>query len=192
MGLFNSDEENKLEYTNVYQDYVHLMEQILDVTLKGEGHGHTEEQVDKFYETFKDNQELYKNMNEDVMDLLFGLVDFAKFKTSLLEYKAGCIDKDAGEVEKENQAMMSGKQGLELDEFMKQYNENPDDKSTGWVRKITQKEFKNGMTIHMWQRKNEIKGAPDWLRIQMTLKDISDKDWMINYMKKGMADGDMI
>ena len=75
---------------------------------------------------------------------------------------------------------------------MKQYNENPDDKSTGWVRKITQKEFKNGMIIHMWQRKNEVKGAPDWLRIQMTLKDISDKDWMINYMKKGMADGDMI
>ena len=36
-------------------------------------------------------------MNEDVMDLLFGLVDFQKFKSSILEYKKGCVNKDAEE-----------------------------------------------------------------------------------------------
>jgi len=33
---------------------------------------------------------------------------------------------------------------------MKEYNSNPDDKGSGWVRKITQKEFKNGLTMLMW------------------------------------------
>ena len=34
MKLFDEEDENKLEYTNIYQDYVMLMEQVLDVTLK--------------------------------------------------------------------------------------------------------------------------------------------------------------
>lgn len=193
MDLFGDEEENKLEYTNVYQDYVSLMEQILDVTLKNETHGHSEQDVDRFYETFKENKELYKSMNEDVMDLLFGLVDFTKFKASLLEYKKGIVNMDASDVDAENQKLMSGKQGLEFDEFMKEYNLDPDDKSNSWVRKITQKEPKNGLKINMWQKKNEVKGAPDWLRVDLQLENISDKDFMINYMKHPeMASGDMI
>ena len=43
MAHFNEEEENKLEYTNIYQDYVLLMEQILDVTLKNEKYGHSDE-----------------------------------------------------------------------------------------------------------------------------------------------------
>ena len=34
-------------------------------------------------------------MNEDVMDILFGLVDFSKFKKSILEYKKGMTDTNA-------------------------------------------------------------------------------------------------
>ena len=50
---------------------------------------------------------------------------------------------------------------------MKEYNKNPDDKSTGWVRKITTKDFKNGMKIQLWQKKNEVKGRPDKVRIDL-------------------------
>ena len=102
MDIFDENEENKLEYTNVYQDYVLLMEQLIDVTLKNETHGHSEEKVNHFYETFKDNQENYKAINEDVMDLLFGLVDFSKFKSSLLEYKKGAVNQAAGDIENSN------------------------------------------------------------------------------------------
>ena len=107
--IFNEDEENKLEYTDVYQDYVHLMEQILDVQLKSETHGHSEEEVDTFYQTFAQHKDAYKEINDDVMDLLFGLVDFTKFKTSVLEYKKGCVDHDAKEVDVENKKLISGK-----------------------------------------------------------------------------------
>ena len=52
MNIFDEDDENKLEYTNVYQDYVMMMEQVIDVTLQNETYGHTEEQVKEFYKTF--------------------------------------------------------------------------------------------------------------------------------------------
>ena len=65
------------------------------MTLKNEQYGHSEEQVEGFYKTFKDNIEHYKTMNADVMDTLFGMVDFSHFKKSLLEYKKGVTDSDA-------------------------------------------------------------------------------------------------
>ena len=65
---------------------------------------------------------------------------------------------------------------------MKEYNSNPDDKATGWVRKITMKEAKNGFKCQLWQRKNEVKGKPDWVRIELQLHNISDPDWMPKYM----------
>ena len=109
-----------------------MMEQVLDVTLKNETYGHSEEQVKEFYATFKDNLENYKTINHDVVDILFGLVDFAKFKESILAYKKGCIDTDAATAQKENQELMSGKQGYEYEEFLKEYNLDLDDKSNGW------------------------------------------------------------
>ena len=145
------------------------MEQILDVTLKNDIYNHSDDEVDLFYQTFKSHQEAYKAIDEDVMDLLFGLVDFSKFKNSVLEYKRGCINKDAGEVDEENKHLITGKQGFEFEEFLKEFEVNPDDKSNSWVRKITQKDFKKGLMINMWQRKNEIKGAPDWLRLDMSM-----------------------
>lgn len=101
MGSFNEDEENKLEYTNVYQDYVQMMEKVLDVTLKGQ-YGHSEADVEQFYATFKDNKHGYEAINSDVMDTLFSMVDFSKFKQSLLEYKRGMNDQGEKEALEDN------------------------------------------------------------------------------------------
>ena len=158
------------------------MEQILDVTLKNETYQHSDEQVDQFYSTFKDNQEVYRGMNEDVMDTLYGLVDFQKFKTSVLEYKKGCVDQDVDSAMAENREMIQSKQGYNYEEFLAEYNKNPDDKSTGWVRKLTMKDFKDGFKCQLWQKKNEIKGKPDWIRIDMVLQNISDPDWLPKYV----------
>ena len=43
MALFSEAEENKLEYMQVYQDYVLFMEKILDVTLKNEKYGYSDD-----------------------------------------------------------------------------------------------------------------------------------------------------
>lgn len=121
MTLFNDDEENKLEYTNVYQDYVEMMEKVLDVTLKDQ-YKHQEADVDAFYGSFKDLRASYETMNSDVMDTLFSMVDFSKFKECLLDYKRGMINMDAGDAQDENAKLQSGKQGLDFDEFLKEYN----------------------------------------------------------------------
>ena len=160
-----------------------MMEQILDVTLKNETHGHSEAQVEHFYQTFKENMEAYKAMNEDVMDVLFGMVDFNKFKQSVLEYKKGFQNADADQTAKENQELQSGKQGLEYEEFMKEYNRDPDEKGSGWVKKLAQKDFKNGIKMSMWQKKNEIPGRPDWLRFDCSMLDVSDHEAILNFMK---------
>ena len=79
---------------------------------------------------------------------------------------------------------MSGKQGLEYDEFMKEFNLNLDDKANGWVRKITQKDFdKKGLMMNMWQKKNEVSGRPDWLRFDCTMKNVSDMEAIVNCMR---------
>ena len=98
MTKFNDDEENKLEYTNVYQDYVEMMEKVLDVTLK-EQYKHPEADLDAFYKSFKQLRSGYETMNADVMETLFGMVDFSKFKESLLDYKRGMVNMDADEVQ---------------------------------------------------------------------------------------------
>ena len=118
------------------------------------------------------------------MDILFGLVDFNKFKQSILTYKKGFKDTDANQAEKVNQELMEGKQGMEYEEFMKEFNLNLDDKANGWVRKVTQKDFtKIGYMMNMWQKKDPIKGRPDWLRFDCSMKNVSDKEGLLNVIK---------
>ena len=45
----------------------------------------------------------------------------------------------------------------------------------------------------MWQKKNKIKRAPDWLRLELVMQSVMDPDCIINYMKNPhLAAGDMI
>ena len=178
MEVFSEEEENKLEYTNFYQDYVHLMEKMIDYKLK---ETHSEEQVDQFYLTFKENREEYNKINEDVMDLLFGLVDFQKFKSFILEYKKGCrTEKDADESAVGSKRL--SEYAADYDEFMKEINSDPDEKSSGWVKKVSMKEAKDGFRINIWQKKNEVKGAPDWARMELEYHNVSDKEFLTTYI----------
>lgn len=45
------------------------------------------EDVDTFYGAFKDNISVYELENSLVVEIIFGLIDFAKFKASILRYK---------------------------------------------------------------------------------------------------------
>ncbi len=48
-NTFDENDENKLEYTGIYESYVQIMEQIIDVKLKDK---FAEGQVDAFYIDF--------------------------------------------------------------------------------------------------------------------------------------------
>jgi hypothetical protein len=47
-GIFNEDEENKLEYTSVYETYVKLIETLIESQLK-EKIGYSDEDISQFY-----------------------------------------------------------------------------------------------------------------------------------------------
>ena len=81
-----ADEENKLEYTPIFNEYVQVMEQFVDFKLKEK---YSDEQITAFYEEFKVNFKNYEASNKDSVEVLFGLIDFEKFKEAVLNYKKG-------------------------------------------------------------------------------------------------------
>ena len=59
----------------------------------------------------------YEKENPDTMDLLFGLVDFNKFKAHMLRYKKGVIDvKGTTDAEKSEQDTLQTTSGSTVEE----------------------------------------------------------------------------
>ena len=81
---FEDTEENKLEYTNIYTEYVYILEEMIEANLKEK---YTNEQIEAFYASFKDNLSNYEKINPEVVDTLFGFIDFEKFKKAILLQK---------------------------------------------------------------------------------------------------------
>ena len=74
---FTDDEENKLEYTQIFEAYVQLLEEIISAKLKDT---YSEEQMDGFYKHFADNLKIYEENDAMAMNTLFGLINFDRFK----------------------------------------------------------------------------------------------------------------
>ena len=79
---FTDDEENKLEYTQIFEAYVQLLEEIIDADLN-----YSQEQMTAFYQHFADNLKVYEESDALAMNTLFGLTNFDKFKESILMFK---------------------------------------------------------------------------------------------------------
>jgi len=58
---------------------------------------HTQESIDQFYDQFKANFPRYNLENNIAVDILFGAIDFSKFKDSMLKFKRGTIDDKPGD-----------------------------------------------------------------------------------------------
>lgn len=84
--LFTSDEENQLIYTDIYNEYVKLLDANIDAILLQTW---KKEQLDDFYLNFKEHLSHYKEINYDVVDVLFNAIDFMSFKETMLKFKAG-------------------------------------------------------------------------------------------------------
>lgn len=78
---FENTEENKLEHTQIFTEYVYILERVIEANLHQK---YTDEQIELFNETFKDNFEEYKKINPSVVETLYGFIDFQWFKKSIL------------------------------------------------------------------------------------------------------------
>ena len=82
--IFDENDENKLEYTTIFEEYVKILERTIDTQLY---QNYQEAQISAFYNDFKDNFKEYQKVNSDTVEILFGFIDFNKFKTQMLEVK---------------------------------------------------------------------------------------------------------
>jgi hypothetical protein len=67
------------------------MEKLIEAKLKGE-YGHTDEDIEIFYNEFKGDVKEFEKEDMDTVDILYSMVDFNKFKKSMLTYVKGAVD----------------------------------------------------------------------------------------------------
>ena len=83
---FEDTEENKLEHTTIFQDYLCILEQIIEAKLK---ETFIEEEIESFFGSFEANMKLYQEMNEGTVDILFSFIKFEVFKEKMITFKRG-------------------------------------------------------------------------------------------------------
>lgn len=78
-------EENKLEYTPIFEAYMLILETVIEVELQKT---FSHEDIKAFYQHFKENLGAYEEKNKDTVDTLYSFIDFDKFKQAILKYKS--------------------------------------------------------------------------------------------------------
>jgi hypothetical protein len=123
--IFSEEEENKLEYTNVYEAYVKLIEQLIEINLK-EKYSVSDEDVKAFYETLKQEGAIttYQALNNDTLEILFGFIDFDKFKISMLDAKKGMINTEESKNIEEYKDQVKADESISYEDFQKLFNED--------------------------------------------------------------------
>lgn len=75
--VFTDDDENKLEYTVIFENYVQILDTVIDAKLYAK---YKESVITSFYMDFKDGYKKYEAVDAEAVETLFGFTDFNKFK----------------------------------------------------------------------------------------------------------------
>ena len=89
--IFTDDEENKLEYSTIFEEYVQILEQVIDSRLAEKFQS---QQIKAFYSDFSVNFVEYEKINSETVDIVFGFTDFNRFKKLVLQIKNGEVTYD--------------------------------------------------------------------------------------------------
>ena len=83
-GIFKDSEENKVEYTPIFNEYTKLMEKTLETQLKKVINGFN---MKKFENMIAERMDEIAGI--EVFDTLLSFTDFEEFKLQILAYKVG-------------------------------------------------------------------------------------------------------
>ena len=75
LAKFEDAEENKLEYTSIYEAYVQIMDQLIDSKL-AESCGFSQPQIEGFYNDFAKQSTVYEEMDNETYQMLLEFTDF--------------------------------------------------------------------------------------------------------------------
>ena len=84
MDKFDEEEENKIEYTGIFETYVGTMEKVIDEQLAAK---FSEDKCEAFYQHFQANYPSYEKVDPEIVEKLFTMIDFMKFKENMLNLK---------------------------------------------------------------------------------------------------------
>ena len=138
-----------MSHSDIHKDYIMIMEQIIEAKLKV---NFSDDEVKAFYETFKDKLDSYEKIDAETVDILFGFVDFDKFKQKMIEYKGGMQDEKFKETEDKPMAQYTD---AGQDEIVKLFNdlnaEDLKDAAKQWKMSLEMVE-KDGVKCNVHQR----------------------------------------
>lgn len=140
---FEDTEENKLEYTNIYTEYVFILEEVIEANLKQQ---YSDEQIETFYSTFKENMPEYSKVNPEVVETLFGFIDFEKFKKAILLSK-NMSDQNFKKNERTEMVIEQSSYDQNYKAFQGYLSEDPS--SNGWRQAVAQKPA-HGFEAKVW------------------------------------------
>ena len=167
METFDENDENKLEYTPIYESYVKIMEDYIDAKMMEK---YSMDEIKSFYLDFANDPAKYEAIDKAIVEELFAFTDFEQFKKQMLANKAS-INKD-GKLTNEN-ADVGNYNELADEKFCAGlYNEDPQDNATGWTKKTSIKDDAKGIDVTVYSKKCD--GYPiNWTRSVCKFKGVS-------------------
>lgn len=182
---FEDTDENKLEYTTIHEGYVLILEQQIDEELKNI---YAKPEIDSFYATFQDHFDSYQKENLEVVETLMDFIDFKKFKKTILEYKAGSVDKAGMEDDNAKDLKCDLAEKLDIDVFEKLYNEEINNRANGWTKRSQMRDNKIGASFVIFSRPME--SGLHMLRSECHFKGLTIQtfnDYLLNMEKMANA-----
>ena len=88
-----------MEYTPIHQNYIKILNSTIDSKIIAI---YSDDLVKNFYLDFANNFKLYESKNSETVEILYGFIDFQKFKNQMLEFKTGGVDYKPSQVKKVN------------------------------------------------------------------------------------------
>lgn len=149
-GSFTDDEENKLEYMEIYKDFLGIIDTHIQYKLAADNDIKETEQ-DAFFLHFKDNFKKYQAQNPDVVETLFTCIDFEKFKKMMVDCKKGNMHAPEDLIQEQLPP-----HGFDFDkEFWGHFNEDYTNKASGWIKKVAVVDKKLDYEATVYQKKQK-------------------------------------
>ena len=126
MDTFDENDENKLEYTQIYEAYVLISETLIEAELQKD---YSQDQIQKFYDHFKENLKDYEALSPETVDTLYAFIDFDVFKKAMLRYKS-----DIHKAQTNTTAAVGNTTDfkIDIDAFNRFQQEDPTNLDSGW------------------------------------------------------------
>lgn len=123
-----------MEYSQIFDEYVYILESIIESKI---ANAYSKEQIAEFYNDFKENYKNYEAINSETVEVLFGFIDFVKFKEAVIKFKK------QGQKDDENvtdAGIMETTKGADVEEY---FNRLHAEGIESWTKSTEVKESKD-------------------------------------------------